>query len=138
FVLSWDKLLSDNMDRAFFADTVELEREEQRKDGKIAVVQKGSLALLNEWLEKKLKDENAETMIDGIMTPLRAVRSERQSPAHRFRKNQFSKDFHAKRRDVLWSIFEALTTLREVLSGLPGAEQVGVPTWLDEAQIDVF
>lgn len=138
FVLSWDKMLSDNMDRKFFADAVELEREEERRDGKIVVVQKASLALLNEWLEAKLEGSEAEAMIGDIMAPLRAIRAERQNPAHRFRKNEFSKDFHAQRRRMLASIFDALTGLREVMSSLPGAERIKTPAWLRKEQIDVF
>lgn len=138
FVLSWDKMLSDNMDKKFFADTVELEREEVRKDGKIIIVQKGSLALLNEWLAAKLVGPDAGGMIKAIMDPLRAVRAERQNPAHRFRKNEFSKDFHAQRCGVLSSIFGSLTLLREVLSRLPGGEKIEAPTWLRDDQIDIF
>jgi hypothetical protein len=138
FALSWDKMLSDNMDRKFFAGIVELEREEKRKDGKIVVTQKANLALLNEWLEAKLEGPGAQAMIDAIMAPLRAIRAERQHPAHRFRKNEFSKDFHAQRRRTLSSIFDALTTLREALSRLPGAEGIKAPGWLREEQIDLF
>ncbi|MGX7951666.1 hypothetical protein ACWPM1_03785 [Tsuneonella sp. HG249] len=137
-MLSWDKILSDNIDAAFFEGAVALEREVHRNDGKIIVVQKGTLALLREWLEATLSGPDIEAKVYQIVGPLRAVRSGRQHPAHRFRKNSFSKDFHEQRRDVLRSIFQSLTELRTVLSELPGAEGVKAPKWLREERIDVF
>lgn len=137
FVLSWDKLLSDNIDKGFFAGAVEPLIEQERKDGRISVTEKGTLRLLREWLELKLDGRDASAMIDHVIQPLQAVRRARQAPAHRFQKNEFSKDFHLKRRQTLWSIFQSLTTLREILSRFPLANAIKAPDWLREG-IDVF
>ena len=77
-------------------------------------------------------------MIDHILGPLQTIRRERQAPAHRFQTNQFSKDFHLKRRDTLWSIFQALTVLREVMSRFPATRGMPAPDWLRDEGIDVF
>ncbi len=50
FVLTLDKLLSDNIDREFFAGDVPYESEIERRDGKIIVQQKNPLRILNEWI----------------------------------------------------------------------------------------
>lgn len=137
FVHSWDKMLSDNIDKKFFTGSIADEREEERADGKIVVVQKGTLSLLREWLELRIHGDPAKGLVDAIVVPLQNVRRERQAPAHRFSENEFSKDFHAQRRKVLWSIYESLTTLREVMSRQSGAEHVRAPAWLREG-IDVI
>lgn len=137
FVHSWDKMLSDNIDKNFFTGLVAIEREEERADGKILVVQKGTLSLLKEWLELHVHGESANELVDAIVLPLQRVRRERQKPAHRFSENEFSKDFHRQRRKALWSIYESLTTLREVMSNQSGAEDVVSPAWLREG-LDVI
>lgn len=137
FVHAWDKLLSDNLSKGFFAGLVPLEREEKRSDGRIVVVPKGTLALLREWLGTSLAVRGANEVIERIMAPLEQVRKERQGPAHRFAANRFSKDFHEQRRATLWSIFECLTTLRDAMTAMPGAEGIAAPDWLD-GEIDVL
>ena len=137
FVHSWDKMLSDNIDKKFFAGLIAGEREEERADGKIVVVQKGTLSLLREWLELRIHGNSSKRLVDAIVAPLQKIRRERQAPAHRFSENAFSKDFHEQRRKVLWSIYESLTTLREVMSRQPGAEIVRAPDWLREG-LDVI
>lgn len=138
FMLSWDKLLSDNIDKAFFAGTIDPVVEHERKDGRVSVTDKGSLTQLREWLERKMTGTDAPGMIDHILGPLQTIRRERQAPAHRFQTNQFSKEFHLKRRDALWSIFQALTVLREVMSRFPATRGMPAPDWLRDEGIDVF
>lgn len=138
FVLSWDKVLSDNIDKAFFAGTVKPQIEQERTDGRISVAEKGTLTQLREWLERKVTGSEAAAMIDQILRPLQTIRRERQAPAHRFQKNEFSKQFHVQRRETLWSIFQALTALREVLSRFPATRAMQAPDWLREDGIDVF
>ncbi len=137
FLHSWDKMLSDNIDKKFFVGSVAIERDEERADGKIVVVQKGTLSLLKEWLELRVRSDSAQQLVGAIITPMQKIRQGRQAPAHRFSENEFSKDFHQHRRKVLWSIYESLTTLREVMSRQPGAEGVLSPAWLREG-LDVI
>lgn len=137
FVHSWDKMLSDNLDKKFFAGSIADERDEERADGKIVVIKKGTLMLLKEWLEHYTPGGSAQELVDAVVVPLQNVRRERQAPAHRFSENAFSKDFHEQRRKVLWSIYESLTTLREVMSRQRGAENVHAPDWLREG-LDVI
>lgn len=102
------------------------------------IVEKGSLWLLREWLELEFSREYGAAMIGRIVDPLQLVRKERQKPAHHFQKNEFSTAFHARRRETLWSIFQSLTNLREVLSRFPGANKIEPPAWLANQLIDVF
>jgi len=136
-VHAWDKLLSDNLSKGFFTGLVPLDREEERADGRLKVMPKGTLALLREWLGASLAVPGAGEIIDRIMGPLEKVRKERQGPAHRFAANRFSKEFHEQRRATLWSIFESLTTLRDAMSTMPGTEGIVAPDWLD-GDIDVI
>src|SRR5690606_24271960 len=138
FVMSWDKMLSDNIDKKFFEGVIEPVVEEERKDGRITITEKGTLRLLAEWLDRKLTGTDKAAIIDHILKPLQAIRRQRQEPAHRFQQNKFSKDFHEQRCRTLVSIFDALTTLRAVLSRFPKARHIEAPAWLRDGKIDVF
>lgn len=70
--------------------------------------------------------------------PLREVRRARQAPAHTFTKDSFSADYHTKRKQILWDIFNALSNLRRTFAKHPRARQIEIPDWLDSGQIDVF
>ena len=135
FVHSWDKLLSENINSGFFLGVIDLKAEQTLPDGRVVVTNKGSLTLLREWLELK-SDQNMD-LVKFIVDPLREVRRARQLPAHSFRKNEFSLDFHHQRRSMLWSIFGGLTILREFLAGFSEAREISVPTWLRE-EIDLI
>lgn len=95
------------------------------------------MRLINEMTMAAFGKTFFRHLVDAIVVPLQSVRRERQAPAHRFSANEFSKDFHAQRRKVLWSIYESLTTLREVMARQSGAENVHAPAWLREG-LDVI
>lgn len=138
FIHTWDKILSDNINKKFFRGKVALEDEVERNDGKVMVTPRGTLKLLNEWLEKVVRSSKKSELIAEIMTPLRQVRSLRQTPAHKFEMDEFSDDFYVQRREILLSIFYSVTCLRAFLGNHPKAAQIEVPTWLDDREIDVF
>ena len=50
FVLLLDQLMSDNINKKFFSPELELEQDNVREDGRIEVRQKGTIALLDEWV----------------------------------------------------------------------------------------
>ena len=63
FIHSWDKLLSENIDKDFFRGKVELTSEEERADGRLTVQNKGTVALLREWLEATVRGKDRQAII---------------------------------------------------------------------------
>lgn len=138
FIMSLDKLLSESIDSNFFKGKVPMETESIRGDGKVVVQKKGTLTLLEEWLLTEIVWSDPNAFRDVIMQPLREVRRARQAPAHAFTEDSFSVDYHAKRRRMLWDVFNSLSSIRRVFAKHPRACQVEVPQWLDGDRIDVL
>lgn len=118
FVLLLDKMLSDNIDKAFFGNDIPLERDQARADGKIEVRQKGTLALLEEWLRKFFRPTDPEPF-EAMFKALRTVRRLRQKPAHAVNENLFDQAYFKQQRQLIIDAYDALRTLRLVLANHP-------------------
>lgn len=118
FVLLLDKMLSDNINKDFFREDVALEEDSVRADGKIVVRQKGTLALLDEWVRKSYRPAEPER-VDVMLKSLRAVRQLRQKPAHAVNENVFDSMYFKKQRQLVIDAYAALRTLRLILAGHP-------------------
>lgn len=138
FIHSWDKLLSDNVDKRFFKGRVDPNFEETLPDGRVSVVAKGTIMLLQEWLDKIITGNDKAKIVDAIVNPIRQIRKLRQKPAHNFQVNQFSQEFHKQRHEVLKDVLGSLSCFRVVLARHPKAKGMDVPDWLDGEEIHVF
>jgi hypothetical protein len=136
FILTLDKLLSDNIKREFFADDIPFESETVRKDGKVIVQQKGSLQLLNEWISAVFSNLDADNW-ERAYKALRRVRKLRQKPAHALDENVFDQQYFKKQRDVIEEAYKAVRTLRELFESHPSvmAANINVPPWIQEGRI---
>ena len=136
FVLTLDKLLSDNIRREFFADDVPFESETVRNDGKIIVQQKGSLQILNEWITDVFGNLDPDSW-QPAYEALRKVRRLRQKPAHALDENVFDQQYFKAQRDLIVEAYKAVRTLRELLGTHPlvMAANIKVPTWIQEGKI---
>jgi len=85
-----DKVISENINLAFFQDEVEMDEEIQRRDGRVEVRRKGSIKILAEWLQKYFhaQDEAFED-IEAIFVTFKKIRKMRQKPARTTRENIF-------------------------------------------------
>ncbi|WP_432815870.1 hypothetical protein [Sphingorhabdus sp.] len=138
FIHSWDKLLSDNLNKEFFKGRVGSNFEQTLPDGRVSVHPKGTITLLQEWLEKVITGNGKAKIIDAIVSPIRKIRQLRQEPAHKFQENQFSLEFHRRRREVLEDVLGSLSCCRVVLARHRKARGIDVPDWLDSEKIHVF
>jgi hypothetical protein len=118
FVLLLDKMLSDNIDKAFFENDVPLEEDKTRPDGKIEVRQKGTLALLEEWLRKYFRPADPKPF-ESMLKAFRNVRRLRQKPAHAVNENLFDLTYFKEQRKIMIDTYDALRTLRLVLANHP-------------------
>ena len=118
FVLLLDKMLSDNINKDFFLDEVSLEEDQPRPDGKIVVRQKGTLALLEEWLRKHFRPSDPEPFND-MFKSFRVIRKLRQKPAHAVDENVFDINYFKEQRRLVIEAYDSLRTLRLVLANHP-------------------
>ena len=138
FVGALDKLLSENIDVGFFDGVIDREREVPRKDGKIVVSQKGSLALLNEWLSVNGSWNDSTYLDEYVMGPLKDVRKLRQKPAHSLITDHYSEEFYTDRKELLQRVYGSLSSIRRALMTFPNATCSKIPDWLQNAEIDIF
>jgi hypothetical protein len=118
FVLLLDKMLSDNINTKFFIGDINLEKEEQRKDGKVIVNRKGTIQLLQEWIDKYFSPSDREP-IDKMFQWFRQVRKLRQTPAHSISQNTFNQNIFREQRDLMINVYQSLRTLRLIFANHP-------------------
>ncbi len=138
FVMALDKLLSESIEVKFFEGKAPLETEIIRPDGKAVVQRKGTLTLLEEWLLKEIKWENEDAFREVVIQPLRKIRHLRQTPAHAFTPDTFSKRYQEERKQLLRDVFNSLSNIRATFAKHPRAYHIQTPDWLDNGRIDVF
>ncbi len=132
-----DKMLSENLNKEFFGHEVQLEREETRSDGKIVVHPKGTLQMLDDWLNSEFKTDDRSS-IDEMLQTLRYIRKLRQKPAHSVRENEFDQNLIHQQRDLMKSVYQALKTLRLILSCHPATWDVELNRQLEAGLIWSF
>jgi hypothetical protein len=118
FVLLLDKMMSDNINKEFFSNDVELETDEVRGDGKIVVKPKGTIQILELWIAKMFRAADA-TPIDTMIATFKKVRKLRQSPAHKINANAFDQNIFRKQREIVVDAYNAVRTLRLLLASHP-------------------
>lgn len=138
FVHLLDKVMSDNLDKAFFADAgLLLDRDVPRADGKIRVEQRGTIQLLDEWLHSCFEAADNAPLEECIAT-FREVRQLRQKPAHAVDEDRYDAAFYAQQRELMIRAYRAMKTLRLVLACHPATHGVEVPTSLKNGAIYPF
>ncbi len=134
FALILDQLLSDDLNRKFFAGDLELNRNLTDEDGSRVTQPKGTIRLLEEWVGAKFKPADPKPIAE-MFGNFRAVRNVRQKPAHKVEDNEFDQKYIAKQRGLIRQAFDAVRTLRMVLENHPAARDHEVPDYLREAKV---
>ncbi|MBK7491922.1 MAG: AAA family ATPase [Nitrosomonas sp.] len=122
FILLLDKMLSDNINKDFFKNDTDLEEERERADGKIEVKQKGTLALLEEWLRKRFTPKEPAPF-DSMFKSLKEVRRLRQKPAHAVNEDVFNLKYFKEQRQLVIGAYDAVRTLRLALANHPAVRR---------------
>ena len=136
FVHLLDKMLSDNLNKEFFKGKVELTKLEKR--GEVFIEQnKGTIVLLQEWLDKIVKFPDPKPKDDMIKT-LKEIRDERSKPAHHVQDDKWDNKYFAEQREIIMRAYQAIRTLRLIFSNHPLAKSVNVPDWLCKGEIWTF
>jgi hypothetical protein len=129
-----DKLISDNIDPAFFGNEINFEEEHPRPDGRIEIRRKGTLRALEEWLRRRFRPQDAAPF-DSMFETFKAVRKARQGPAHSVDDNRFEQKYFRQQRQLVNRAYNAVRTLRLLFANHPSCKSVPVPKWLFEGQL---
>lgn len=134
FVRLLDSMISDNINLKFFQGDVALERDVERKDGKVQVERKGSIQVLQEWIEARFRPKEKDPM-DDMFATLREIRKLRNKRSHAPIEDEFSTKIAADQRKLMKRAYGAIRQLRLVLANHPGAETVKVGKILADGRI---
>lgn len=137
FIHLLDKMISDNINRDFFRNEIPFETERERSDGKTVVQQKGTITLLKEWLDMKVRTVDSKP-IDDMVKIFRKIRKLRMKPAHKIGKDLFEQKCFKKQRDLMKEAYTALRTLRLILANHPNTKCYDIPEWLYKGEIWTF
>ncbi len=118
FYLLLDKMMSDNINKAFFGQDVPLEEEKERDDGKIVVTQRGTIALLEAWVRRFFRPADP-TDLDTIFASFRRVRKLRQQPAHAINDDSFNQENFKQQRKLMIDAYDAIRGIRLIFANHP-------------------
>lgn len=134
FIHLLDKMLSENINLDFFAEDVSLEEEIKRANGRIEVRRRNSIAILDEWLKEYIRDPE-EGVLDKIVKPMRDVRRQRQSPAHKIEEDTYDTKYFDLQREVMERCYTSARYIRLLFANHPWTTDVEVPEWLYKGRI---
>lgn len=134
FVLTLDKIMSDNVNKKFFSGDVTDEFEEEREDGKVIVRQKGTIQMLDDWLKTYFRPHEMAPIDDALAT-FRKVRKLRQKPAHTIEGDRFDQNIFKQQRELVMDSYEAVRLIRLVLANHPATKCVEVEQNLYEGKV---
>ena len=127
-------MLSENLSKDFFLSEVTLEDEITRSDGKLVVTQKGTLRLLEEWLDKFFHAEDPPQIAKAISI-LKTIRKQRQSPAHSVSTDTFDQTFVRAQRSLMLDALEAVSTLRMAFGCHPTCRDLDVNAFIRDHKV---
>lgn len=133
FVHILDKMITDNINKNFFSDKLEL-YELKSQDGYHIKENKGTLRLLEEWLTLKFKIEG-EGSIAEIIKPFKNIRKERQTPAHKINKNSYDENLIIKQKELISQAYNSMRQLRNIFSLHRKANNYKIPDWLENGTL---
>ncbi|PHV19149.1 AAA family ATPase [Janthinobacterium sp. BJB446] len=129
FILLLDKMMSDNINKDFFGNDVEIETDEARDDGKIIVKPKGTVQILEAWFAKLFRAAD-EGHMKAMIASFKKVRKLRQAPAHKVNADAFDQEIFLKQRDIVIEAYDAVRTIRQAFASHPAVKRS--PPEIDE------
>ena len=137
FVHLLDKMISENINRNFFGNEIPYETERVRHDGKVIVEPKGTITLLKEWLNLKVRFKDPKPA-DEMITTFRKIRTMRMKPAHHVDDCVFKQEYFKEQRKLIIEAYTAVRALRLIFANHPRTKNYKVPEWLNEGKICTY
>lgn len=134
FVHLLDKLLSENINKDFFAGEIADTEEEVRGDGKTVVRNKGTIRMLEEWLAQNFEADDKAKLKKALDT-FKDIRKLRQKPAHGIRADEYDEKLFKRQRQLMMDAYGALRYLRKLIASHPDANAVKVNSKVQEGKI---
>lgn len=136
FVHLLDKMISENISKAFFQNEIPYESEIKRKDGNIEVQQKGTLQILDDWMRKSFRTNNWQSWDEAIKA-FKKIRKIRQKPAHDIDRDVFDQKYFKEQRELMKSAYNGMRILRMIFENHPmvRSSALDVPKYLQEGKI---
>ena len=125
FAQTLDKMLSDNIDPAFFRGDVERSVREPKASGEALARPKGSIAILQQWIGQNFRSTDAA--VPALFETFKEVRKLRSHPSHVIRENVHDESLFDTQRELVTRVYLALQTLRLIFAHWPEAKSCEVP-----------
>jgi hypothetical protein len=136
FVHLLDKLLSENLNRAFFRDEVPLETPIRRADNTVEMRQRATLQLLEDFISSNYHTADGEDIAREVVAPLKNIRKLRQPPAHAVQGDEYDPTYPGRQDELVGEALQTLQKLRLIFSCHRIARQrYSPPAWLDSNKI---
>jgi len=126
--------MSENLNKEFFRNDIQLENEKIRNDGKIVVSIKGTIQLLEEWFDQKMRFPDPEAFKNMVAT-FKNVRKLRQRPAHQAQDAVFDQKIFKEQRELITEAYGAIRTIRLMLANHPAVKDYEIPEELFKGKI---
>ena len=123
FVMILDKLMSENLNQAFFEGVVPAEYEETLEDGRVEVRRRGTIQRLERWFAKEFRTDDPEPLRESLST-FRKIRKRRQKPAHTLTSEEYDETLFEEQRALFREAYSAVRTLRLLIQNHPAAAAV--------------
>lgn len=130
FVLTLDKMMSENIDKRFFSGEVSDQEEYERGDGKVEIRPRGTITMLEEWLRTHF-DTPDRKPLEEMIASFREVRQMRQKPAHGVNPNTFDQKYFHEQRALIIRAYSAVRALRLTFANWPEVRSADLQ--IDEA-----
>ncbi len=128
FVHLLDKMLSENINLASFGKDVRRYHRVEVSKGEFERQQRGSIAMLEEWLRLRFPDTSPEDLA-AIIAPLREVRKLRQEPAHSIPADKYDNGLYDLQDALVWKVYRCINKLRHTLMADEVACSYQPPHW---------
>lgn len=138
FVEQLNKMLIDNLDPKFF-ERARIETTEERSDGRGTLfrAQRGTLAMLKEFMEKTVTRDPSGAVPASTET-LRQIRKLRSSIAHDVKANEYNADIWQQQSELVSQAYRVVLTIRQLLQSHPLARGMEIPEMLDDQRVWSF
>lgn len=137
FIHLLDKMISENLNKEFFEDKIDLFDIINLEDGIIERRTKGTLRLFEDWFLSHYNPEQQKDLKD-VFKPFKKVRKLRQKPAHRINENVYDPNFFNEQKTIMSDVYYAMRAFRKMFQQHPGASNFETPKWLDEGDVINF
>jgi hypothetical protein len=124
FSLALAQMLIDNLDKHYF-DNEPIPKTDDKER------QKGTLQLLEDYLNLRIKNCNDPNAIKDIVGCFREIQSKRSRDVHRTKENTINEDFIEQQNTLLKKAYSAMNGLRQLFSFHYKNKNMEVPDYLN-------